>query len=131
MNMKKKKITLSLLFTLLFAVGAGAQDVAAAPAADAYNGLKSLAVLALMIIALVYLYYRSKPKAAAPVVEAVEDPEASVPDEVVAAIVMMLNDMDEDVHDRDNTILTMRKVTRNYSPWNSKLFGMRQIPPKK
>jgi hypothetical protein len=130
-----KKMTISLLFTLLFVVGASAQEAAAAPQPDAYNGLKSLIVLALMLIALIYLYRQSRPKSAAKTaalsVEASGDANAPVPDEIVATIVMMLNDMEEDVHDRDNTILTMRKVTRNYSPWNSKLFGMRQIPPRR
>jgi cbb3-type cytochrome oxidase subunit 3 len=131
MKMRNKKKFAFLLF-LLVAAGASAQGDASAPA-DEYNALKSLVVLALMLIGLVFLYRSSRRKAAdkTPAVAANDEPDAPVPDEVVATIVMMLNDMDEDVHDRDNTVLTIRKVTRNYSPWNSKLLGMRQLPTKK
>jgi phosphatidylglycerophosphatase A len=127
--MKHRKITVSFLFTLLFVISANAQETASAQAVEEYNTLKSLIVLALMILALVFLYRSSKYKA----VKKTDNRDAktdnnSVPDEVVAAIIMMLNDMDEDVHDKDNTVLTMRKVTRNYSPWNSKIFGLRQMP---
>jgi phosphoglycerol transferase MdoB-like AlkP superfamily enzyme len=107
-----------------------------AQAADPYNTLKSLAVLALMIGVLAAVYYKSQRKPAkranAPAIQvsaaAVNTP---IPDEVVATIVMMLNNMQENVHDQDTPILTLREVSGNYSPWNSKIFGMRQAPPKK
>lgn len=131
--MKKKKVSVSLLFTLLFVVGANAQE-AATQTADPYNTVKSLAVLALMVLALVVLYYKSqrkpvKQQADAPAVQVTND--KAVPDEVVAAIAMTLNGLQEEVHDKDNLILTLRNGTHNYSPWNSKIVGLKQIPLRK
>ncbi len=47
--------------------------------------------------------------------------------EVIAAIAMALNEH-INVHDRESTILTINKVKRAYSPWNSKIYGMRHLP---
>lgn len=48
--------------------------------------------------------------------------------EVYAAIAMALHEMQEDVHDIEETILTINKVKRNYSPWSSKIYNLRQAP---
>jgi Na+-transporting methylmalonyl-CoA/oxaloacetate decarboxylase gamma subunit len=50
--------------------------------------------------------------------------------EIFAAIATALYEVNEDVHDVENTVLTIQKVTRNYSPWSSKLYGLREIPQK-
>lgn len=50
--------------------------------------------------------------------------------EVFAAIATALYEFTEDAHDMENTVLTIRKVTRNYSPWSSKIYGLREIPKK-
>ena len=50
--------------------------------------------------------------------------------EVFAAIATALYEVTEDVHDLENTVLTIHKVTRNYSPWSSKLYGLRETPRK-
>ena len=47
--------------------------------------------------------------------------------EVIAAIAMALRDHLE-AHDRENTVLTINKVRKAYSPWNSKIYNMRQAP---
>ena len=49
---------------------------------------------------------------------------------VFAAIATALYEIDEDVHDLENTVLTINKVTRRYSPWSSKIYGMRELPKK-
>ncbi|MDR1335992.1 MAG: OadG family protein [Tannerella sp.] len=47
--------------------------------------------------------------------------------EVFAAIAAALYDAtEEDVHDLEHTVLTIRKVARHYSPWNSKIYGLRE-----
>ncbi|PNE25706.1 phage tail protein [Tannerella sp. oral taxon 808] len=51
--------------------------------------------------------------------------------EIFAAIAMALYEVSEDAHDMESTVLTMRKVARRYSPWNSKIYGMRNLPPVK
>ena len=48
--------------------------------------------------------------------------------EEIAAIVMALHEH-LDAHDRENTILTINKVKRAYSPWSSKIYSLRQVPP--
>ena len=49
---------------------------------------------------------------------------------VFAAIATALFEVDEDIHDLENTVLTIHKVTRRYSPWSSKIYGMRDLPQK-
>lgn len=56
-----------------------------------------------------------------------QEPEAG---EVLAAIAAALYEVEEDVHDLENTVLTIRKVARHYSPWSSKIYGLRE-PLKK
>lgn len=55
----------------------------------------------------------------------------NVPGAVYAAIGMALHEMQEDVHDVENTILTIEKVKRSYSPWSSKIYTLRQNPERK
>lgn len=49
--------------------------------------------------------------------------------EVIAAIVMALHEH-LDVHDTESTVLTINKVKRAYSPWSSKIYGLRELPHK-
>lgn len=48
--------------------------------------------------------------------------------EIFAAISMALYEISDDNHDIENTVLTIRKVQRRYSPWSSKIYGLRQTP---
>lgn len=47
--------------------------------------------------------------------------------EVIAAIAAALVEH-LDAHDRESTILTINKVRRAYSPWSSKIYGLRELP---
>lgn len=47
--------------------------------------------------------------------------------EVIAAIAMALHEH-LDAHDRESTVLTINKVRRAYSPWSSKIYGLRELP---
>lgn len=49
--------------------------------------------------------------------------------EEIAAIVMALHEH-LNAHDSENTILTINKVKRAYSPWSSKIYGLREIPAR-
>jgi Oxaloacetate decarboxylase, gamma chain. len=51
--------------------------------------------------------------------------------EVYAAIAMAMHEMQSDVHDTENTVLTITRVKRSYSPWNSKIYTLREIPRNK
>lgn len=59
-------------------------------------------------------------------VPADEHPESDS-GEVIAAIGLALRDHFE-AHDQESTILTINKVRRSYSPWSSKIYGMRHNP---
>lgn len=47
--------------------------------------------------------------------------------EEIAAIAMALHEH-LDAHDRENTVLTINKVKRAYSPWSSKIYTLRETP---
>ena len=51
--------------------------------------------------------------------------------EICAAIIFALNDYSKNEHDIENTVLTIEKVARTYSPWSSKIYNLREIPGKK
>lgn len=57
---------------------------------------------------------------------AVTGEEAS--NEVNAAIALALFLHNKQEHDEEYTVLTMHKVSRNYSPWSSKIYGLRKRP---
>ena len=48
--------------------------------------------------------------------------------EVLTAIFMAIHEEQSDAHDYENTVLTFDKINRRYSPWNSKIHGLRQLP---
>lgn len=50
--------------------------------------------------------------------------------EVFAAIALALHEYQDNVHDIEDTILTINRVKRNYSPWSSKIYTLRQTPRK-
>ena len=49
--------------------------------------------------------------------------------EIYAAIAMAIYEATE-LHDDENTILTIKNTVRNYSPWSSKIYTLREIPKK-
>lgn len=48
--------------------------------------------------------------------------------EINAAISMAIYLHYQEAHDIENTVLTIEKVQRRYSPWSSKLYGLRRYP---
>ncbi len=48
--------------------------------------------------------------------------------EVIAAIGMALAEHFGQGHDIEDTILTIKRMKKSYSPWNSKIYNMRHIP---
>ncbi|MDE7462028.1 MAG: OadG family protein [Muribaculaceae bacterium] len=48
--------------------------------------------------------------------------------EAIAAIAMALSEHFNDQHDMESAILTIRRLRRAYSPWNSKIYNIRQEP---
>jgi Na+-transporting methylmalonyl-CoA/oxaloacetate decarboxylase gamma subunit len=54
--------------------------------------------------------------------------DESISGEVNAAIAMALHLYYAEIHDDEKTVLTINKVSRTYSPWSSKIYGLRQYP---
>jgi len=54
--------------------------------------------------------------------------QGKIPDEINAAIAMTLLELDNEVHDIENTVLTISRTQRPYSPWSSKIYGLNQVP---
>ena len=63
--------------------------------------------------------------------EAKERGLGEAPGEVIAAISMALHEAQGADHDVEETILTISRVKRSYSPWSSKIYTLRETPHKK
>ena len=63
--------------------------------------------------------------------EAKEKKLGEAPGEIFAAIAMAMYEMQSDVHDLEDTVLTITRVKRSYSPWSSKIYTLRETPQKK
>ncbi len=55
----------------------------------------------------------------------------TVSGEVYAAISMAIYLNEESIHDEQDTILTIRHIEKKYSPWSSKIYGLRDVPEKR
>ena len=79
------------------------------------------------------IHYRNvmKSRGAAGKTEAGEKKKDHTPGEVYAAIAMAMHEMQNDVHDVEDTVLTITRVKRSYSPWSSKIYTLRETPHKK
>ncbi len=56
----------------------------------------------------------------------VKTDDEGISGEVNAAIAMSLYLFESESHDFENTVLTIHKVSRNYSPWSSKIYTLRK-----
>ena len=52
-------------------------------------------------------------------------------EEEVAAIMTALKIFGSAMHDRESEVLTILSIKRAYSPWNSKIHGLTQMPDRK
>ena len=57
--------------------------------------------------------------------------EGALTGEELAAISMAIYKYSEDMHDMENTVLMINRITKMYSPWSSKIYGLRQPLNKK
>ncbi len=55
---------------------------------------------------------------------------APVSGEENAAIAMAIYLFLNEIHDEESNIITIRKVSRSYSPWSSKIYGLNRIDKK-
>ncbi len=71
------------------------------------------------------LFKRKAPEIAAE--EEVVEPEPDLTGEVNAAIAAAIHLYRSELHDFEDTVITMKKVSRSYSPWSSKIYGLRNL----
>lgn len=93
---------------------------------------------ALIILSLLFLCFGKissmihtrKKRAAHGVTDKEADPLHDEADsgEVIAAISMALAEHMGQGHDMEDTILTIRRMRKAYSPWNSKIYNLRVVP---
>ena len=99
-------------------------------------GATILLVFAGLIIILLVFKYAGKYMATANKKPAKLPVEAEIPaiakpdpsGEINAAIAMALYLYTSELHDQENPVITMIKVSRTYSPWSSKIYGLRKSP---
>ncbi|OQY05373.1 MAG: hypothetical protein B6I20_01420 [Bacteroidetes bacterium 4572_117] len=58
--------------------------------------------------------------------EIAQKKDLSISGPVAAAIAMALHEHMGELHDDEETVMTIKRVARVYSPWSSKIYGMRQ-----
>lgn len=94
----------------------------------------SIVFVSLLLIYLVFnnlgkfLKYRKQAKRAKENEGTGQDDEQEAVGEVNAAIAMALHLYYSEAHDFENTVLTIQKVSKTYSPWSSKIYGLRYHP---
>lgn len=94
-----------------------------------------IVLLALIVLSLLFLFFgklfaknQSKKKNEAKGETIVTNDDDHDSGEVIAAIAMALNEHFNSKHDLEDTVLTIRRMKRAYSPWNSKIYNMREVP---
>jgi glutaconyl-CoA/methylmalonyl-CoA decarboxylase subunit delta len=60
--------------------------------------------------------------------EEAADKEIAMEADVNAAIAMAVYLYLQEIHDKESEVLTINKISRTYSPWSSKIYGLRQYP---
>jgi sodium pump decarboxylase gamma subunit len=88
----------------------------------------SLTIISLLIRVLKKLASQQRSRAADTASDDGVPVRNGVSGEVVAAIATALQHHLFEVHDEERTIITIKKVSRPYSPWSSKLYGMTPTP---
>ncbi len=113
---------------------------------DPYGGIMALLGMSIVFFALLLLYiifsntpvlftfsFKQRLKSAlsfkkkeqAPVAAPVSKQE-ELSGEVNAAIAAAIHLYRSELHDFEDTVLTIKKVSRSYSPWSSKIYGLRK-----
>ncbi|MDD3876575.1 MAG: OadG family transporter subunit [Bacteroidales bacterium] len=127
-NSPEEKITSSQMFLKLDPWGIGMAIIA-----------MSVVFTALMFLYLIFrqigLKFKSDRAKNALIKEGKLEEASKIQDEadgnVYAAIGLALHMYTSELHDFEEAVLTINKVSRSYSPWSSKIYGLRQNPDRK
>lgn len=102
--------------------------------ATAFGFVTVLFVLVLLIYIMKTMgwFFTRERKAKVAASSSKQDHEDAISDEeLTAAIATALKLYKSEMHDRESEMLTINRITRAYSPWNSKIHGLTQVPEKK
>ena len=98
----------------------------------------TIVISALLILSLLFLGFgkiseslmnrRKKAAKAAANHDVHEDTHEVDSGESIAAIAMALSEHFGEGHDIEDTILTIRRMKKAYSPWSSKIYNLRNMP---
>lgn len=114
-------------------------------AVDPHGFIMAITAMCVVFTALLVLYrifrlvgninqgkaFKRKPKASPEGPAAAVADVHEVPGEVFAAISAALYQYENEQHDQESEIITIERVSRRYSPWSSKIYGLRQMPDHK
>ncbi len=143
---------MSVLFKML-SVGVNGESADAAKTFtqhDPYGLIMALLGMGIVfsILILIYFIFSNTPKLFAPASrqkikdlfkrqvpekEAVTNEEVEVitesdlTGEINAAIAAAIHLYRSELHDFEDTVITMKKVSKTYSPWSSKIYGLRNL----
>lgn len=108
---------------------------------DPYGFGMAIIAISVVFLALILLYvlfsfisrafqadYKKKRLTRAGKHEEAADVQPDIPGDVVAAISLALHFYVVAQHDHENTVITLKKVSKVYSPWSSKIYGLRKYP---
>jgi Na+-transporting methylmalonyl-CoA/oxaloacetate decarboxylase gamma subunit len=77
------------------------------------------------------IYYNSRKKLKQETKQAViTDDDLHITGDVGAAISMALYLFFDEMHDEESNVITIKRVRKTYSPWSSKIYGLRVWPRK-
>ena len=101
------------------------------------GGTLLVVILVLLVLTFLYLFFKRIGYFSTKEVRITEEMQkATSPDlvqdklsgEVNAAIAMALYLYSSEIHDQEDPVITMVRVSRTYSPWSSKIYGLRKLP---
>lgn len=97
--------------------------------------LIGFALVLVLLVALIFIMkgfgacFRARTEASGK--KPVEAPQPMISQEEIAAIATALKIYRSALHDRESEVLTILSIKRAYSPWNSKIHGLTQLPDRK
>ena len=90
-----------------------------------------LLIFIMKCMGLVFTRQKKAAKIAAKGAVAADEQDAMSDQEIAAAIITALKLYKSNLHDQESEIITINRITRAYSPWNSKIHGLTQLPEHK
>jgi len=113
------------------------KDAAEFALLDPYGIGMTMVAMSVVFISLLFLYlifkniaklfaYDFSKKSSSNTNQSVTSKDNAATLELGAAVAVAIYLYQQELHDHETALLTIKKINRNYSPWNSKIYGMRK-----